>query len=405
MSRVRMLLADKYVREEQAARARGMTICRVLQVICTSLIVWIATVLAASSATRHVVLLFDERPELPGLAALEADLVRTLSSNSTDHIEVYREEMDLSRFGSSTHQQRSLQEFLRRKYADKRIDVAVAVMAPALDFLLSHGDTIFPGTPIVFCGIDRKQLGDRPLPSHVRGILVKREFAPTLEAALGLHPRTERAAVVAGTSEFDSRLLEQARNEFRSFENRVAFTYLVALPLQKLLAELSQLPPQTIVLFVSFFQDGTGESFVPHDVLQLVSAAANAPVYGFVDQYLGRGIVGGSLYSLSEHGKEAARLVLQALASPESSGPALSEVHSNRMLFDWRQMQRWAIGASMLPPGSEIRFREPTAWEQYKAQVVGLILVVLGQGALIAWLLYEHRERRSSEAAAHSLSG
>ncbi len=118
---------------------------------------------------------------------------------------------------------------------------------------------------------------------------------------------------------------------------------LTALPLQELLAELSRLPPQSIVLFVSFFQDGAGAPFIPHDVVQRVSASANAPVYGFVDQYLGRGIVGGSLYSLAAHGAEAAKLVLQALAGLAPSGTSLSEVQSSKVLFDWRQMQRWGI--------------------------------------------------------------
>jgi hypothetical protein len=36
---------------------------------------------------------------MPGLAAIDADLVRTLTSGSTDKIQVYREQMDLSRFG------------------------------------------------------------------------------------------------------------------------------------------------------------------------------------------------------------------------------------------------------------------------------------------------------------------
>jgi len=69
----------------------------------------------------------------------------------------------------------------------------------ALDFLLRHGEATFPGTPIVFCGIDRTQLGDRTLPVHVRDILMNREFAPTLELALSLHPQTQRVADVAGT--------------------------------------------------------------------------------------------------------------------------------------------------------------------------------------------------------------
>jgi signal transduction histidine kinase len=381
-----------------------MRLCTALQVLCTGLVVWAAGALPASSATRNVVLLFDERIDLPGLAALDADLVGTLVSNSSDRIEVYREAMDLSRFGSNAYKT-LLRDFLRAKYADKKIDVVVAALAPALDFLLSNGDAIFPGTPIVFCGVDRREIGDRSLPSHVRGILVKREFAPTLEIALGLHPQTKRVAVVAGTSEFDRQLLDQARTEFRVYEDRVAFTYLSALPLQQTLTELSQLPPQTLVLFTSFFQDGAGAAFVPHDVAQRVSAAARAPVYGFLDQFVGRGIVGGSVYSLSAHGVEAAKLVLRILADPDPSGPPASEVQTNKVLFDWRQMQRWGISESSLPPGSEIRFRDLTTWDQYRQSILATAAVLLLQTALISWLLYERGKRQHLEAEGRKLSG
>jgi hypothetical protein len=37
-----------------------------------------------SSAIRNVVLLYDERLDFPGLAAIDADLVRTLTSNPAD---------------------------------------------------------------------------------------------------------------------------------------------------------------------------------------------------------------------------------------------------------------------------------------------------------------------------------
>jgi hypothetical protein len=322
-------------------------------------------------------------------------------SNSSDHIEVYREAMDLSRFGSNTYQM-LLRDFLRAKYANRKIDVAVAILGPALDFLLSNADAIFPGTPIVFCGVDSKEFGDRSLPPNVRGILVKREFVPTLEIALNVHPQTKRVAVVAGTSEFDTRLLDQARNEFRVYEDRLAFTYLTALPLQKILTELSQLPPETIVLFTTFFQDGAGEAFVPHDVAQRVSETASAPVYGFLDQYLGRGIVGGSLYSFSAHGTEAAKLVLRILAGPEPSGPPMSEVQTNKVLFDWRQMQRWGISESSLPAGSEIQFRDPTAWDQYRWQIMLIAAALLIQTTLIVGLFYQYRYRRNAEAISRS---
>jgi len=357
--------------------------------------------LPASSAIRHVVMLFDERPELVGLAAMSNELERTLTAGSEDRVEIYREAMDLSRFGSKTYES-VLRDALRAKYANKKIDVVVAFYPGALDFLLTHGSEIFPGAPIVFCGIDRRELGNRSLPPHVHGVLVKREYAPTVEIALRIHPETKQIIVVAGTSDFDAGLLDQAREEFRAYEDRVAFTYLTKLPLRELLGELRKLPPKTLVLFTSLFRDGAGEPFVTHNVVPLVSAAANAPLYGFIDQYIGRGIVGGSLYSLSQHGSEAAKLVLQVLADPQYGGPSLIEVPSHITMFDWRQMQRWGISESSLPPGSEIRFRDLTIWSQYRTPILAVIAAFLLQSALIAWLVYEQRRRHLAEVQARN---
>jgi signal transduction histidine kinase len=348
-----------------------------------------------SAATRNVVLLYDERVELPGLSLLDAELGRALRSDSSEPIEIYREPMDLSRFGSSSYKT-FLRDFLRAKYADKKIDVAVAIMAPAFDFLLANGDLIFPGTPIVFSGLDRQQLANRSLPPNVYGVLIKREFAPTLDLVLHLHPTTEHVVVVAGTSDFDTRLLLQAQKEFRPYENRVSFTYLVELPLKQLLSTLSVLPSRDIVLYLTLFQDGIGEPFVPHDVVERVSSEASVPVYGFLDQYLGRGIVGGSLYSSSAVGAEAAKMALQLLtgATPPQK---FVEVFSNKVAFDWRQMQRWGISEQRLPPGSEILYREPTAWERYSWLIVLTTAVIFLQAVLISFLLREHRGRQLAE--------
>jgi len=366
-----------------------------LLIACTSILMTITGCSPASAATRHIVLLFDERVELPGLSRLEAEFVHTLRSGSPEPVEVYREAMDLSRFSSDSYKV-LLQDFLRAKYADKKIDVVVAIMAPALDFLIMYGSLIFPGTPIVFCGLDRGQLGTRSLPPNMYGVLIKREFALTLELALRLHPETEGVMVVSGTSDFDEELLAQAKNDFRPYGNRVSFSYLSDLSLEQLLAKLSQLPPRDIVLIITVFQDGSGQPFVPHDVVERVSRAASVPVYGFLDQYIGRGIVGGSLYSTTEHGAETARMVLRLLTN--AATPAhLAEASSNKIIFDWRQMQRWDISETSLPPGSEIHFRERSVWQTYYWQIAFVSAVVLIQAGLISILLHEHRRRRNAE--------
>jgi hypothetical protein len=194
-----------------------------------------------------VVILYDERVEFPGLNALDASLSATLTAGSAAGLEIYRESLDLSRFDTWSYRA-SLRDHLRAKYEGKRIDVVVAAMGPSLDFLLQHGDDVFPRIPIVFLGIDRRELAARRLPPHLTGVLVKREFRPTLELALRLHPNTKNVVVVAGTAEFDRRLIEQARQEFRTFEQRYSFTYLSDLPMDSTLARLRRLPAQTVVL-------------------------------------------------------------------------------------------------------------------------------------------------------------
>jgi signal transduction histidine kinase len=372
-----------------------MNLRSVLFFVALGLAILIFGCLPVSAATRHIVLLFDERVELPGLSLLEAELVRTLRSNSSEPIEVYREAMDLSRFDSTSYKT-LLRDFLLAKYSEKKIDVAIAIMAPAFEFLLANGDQIFPGTPTVFCGLDKRQLGTGPLPPNMYGVLIERDFAPTLELALRLHPTTENVVVVSGSSEFDASLLSDAQEEFRPYEKRATFTYLSELSLKQALERISQLPARSIVLFITMFRDGTGQPLVPHEVVERISSVASVPVYGFLDQYLGRGIVGGSLYSSSTVGVEAAKMALSLLAGA-TPPQKLVEVFSNRIAFDWRQMQRWGISENRLPPGSEIDFREITVWQRYQWQIALVLIVVLLQSGLILVLLLEHRRRQFAE--------
>jgi C4-dicarboxylate-specific signal transduction histidine kinase len=71
-------------------------------------------------------------------------------------------------------------------------------------------------------------------------------------------------------------------------------------------------------------------------------------------------------------------------------------------MFDWREMQRWGISENRLPPGSKILFRNPTAWEQYRAYILAFIAAILIQSALISWLLYEHWRRQRAEVLARN---
>src|SRR5262249_22759605 len=156
---------------------------------------------------------------------------------------------------------------------------------------LKHREEIFPGVPVVFAAVEQREVKARKLGPGVVGVPIHFNLTATLDLALRLHPNTRRVVVVAGATRMDAYWEAQARQAFRDYEDKLEFVYLTGLPMNDLLREVAGLPEGSIVYYLHVFQDGTGNIFVPAEVVGPLSAAANAPVYGHVDSYLGRGIV------------------------------------------------------------------------------------------------------------------
>ena len=213
-------------------------------------------------------------------------------------------------------------------------------------------------------------------------VRVPDSVVPTLKMMLSLHPDTQQVAVVSGSGPRDRQFADACRQEVATFGNRLVFTWLTDLSMEDLRGELSRLPDHTLVLYLTMFQDATGASFTPRQALTLFAPASRAPIYGCYDTFLGYGIVGGSMVTFEEIGRKAARLGIRILAGEDAQTAARSESHQAVPMFDWRQLQRWNINEKRLPPGSVVRFKEPTYWEQhYRLILAGGFLVRCG-GAL-----------------------
>ena len=352
---------------------------------------------AGQSQNKRVLILFDEDKTLPGLSILDQSIRSTLSAGLGEGVEFFTESMNDSQFPEPQHEL-ALRDYFLRKYGSRKLDLIVGVMGPSLKFLLRHGDTFAPGVPIVFCGADARDLEGSTLPANTTGLLVRRVFAPTLEIALRLQPDAREVYVVGGTSEFDRNLQAAARREFEPFERRLSFTYLTDAPMNELLTAVSRVPRRSVILWLSLFRDGAGDTFVPHDAVSRISVAASAPVYVFVDQYLGLGPVGGYLYSLELHGRASGELGLRVLRGESPATIPVREVADNQFMFDVRQLNRWTLDSRRLPAESVIKFRDPSAWDLYRGYIVSGLTLLTVQTSLIVGLLLHRAKRRRAES-------
>ena len=72
-----------------------------------------------------------------------------------------------------------------------------------------------------------------------------------------------------------------------------------------LLNKVAHLPERSLVYYLYIFRDGTGKDFVPADVVERSAKVSNAPIYGYGESYIGRGLVGGHVVSLENDAKNA----------------------------------------------------------------------------------------------------
>ena len=162
------------------------------------------------------------------------------------------------------------------------------------------------------------------------------------------------------------------------------------------------LPDHTVILHTSIYSDGEGHSLIPADAVALVAERANRPIVVDLDTHFGRGSVGGLITTSSSLGEAAAKIALRILNGESASNIPIKESELARPIFDWRQLKRFGISEASLPEGSEVRFRELTAWEQYRWQIMLIAAALVIQTTLIIWLYYEHRRRRNAEANSRS---
>jgi PAS domain S-box-containing protein len=166
----------------------------------------------------------------------------------------------------------------------------------------------------------------------------------------------------------------------------------------ELLDRAAGLPAGSLIYYLHIFRDGAGATLVPAEALERLAERANAPIYGHVGTYVGRGIVGGRVFDFELEGRNAGRLGLRVLKGERPDTIPVAEGSTNSDSFDARQLRRWGIDEAILPPGSAVHYRRPSLWEGYKWHVIAAATFCLLQAVLIAGLVVQLVKRRRAEA-------
>ena len=279
---------------------------------------------------------------------------------------------------------RRLLDTLFYKYQPPGFDLIFSVNDYAFNILEQYRKELFGPVPVVFAGtndFDPTRIYNRP---DFSGIDERPTFTENLELIFRLHPDT-REIIVLDDDSLTGQINRAAfRKAAKRFTEQATFSYWNGKSLAELTAAVGPLPPGTVLFYMNSTLRTGGDRWVSStEALEAITAASPVPIYGGWEFSLGKGIVGGHLVTLKQHGQKAAEMALRVLRRelpPGKHGFVLDS--PNRFMFDDAQLRRFAIAEADLPAGSIVINRPPHSFGDHP-YVPFLVLLPLPLAALI----------------------
>ena len=392
-------LRKPFGKDELLARVRrilGAVLVTVM--IATSTAPVLAQPVRQQLQEKRVLMVYAHNPNSPGVVAFAGRLKAVVREQISTGVEIYDEYLDVDRF-SDPARAAQLTRYFAEKYQRFKPDAIVAEGTPALRFVMDRLRGLFPGIPVVYGGTFEPALDFSSLPDNVIGRRQPLPFASTYSLAHALQPRAERVVLVGGASAGDSILINEARRQITPLLKGTRLAVYQDWSYEGLIDSLRHLPPRTVVLLSDFSRDQRGRKFIPGDLVASLARVASVPVYGIARNWVGDGIVGGGVMDFGDDGARTGRLLVRVLERAPNEPMPASEVATNRLVVDWRQLQRWGLSVDSLPPGTEVLFRPASLWERYRGGVLAVLGLFVVESLLIALLLVERKRRVRAQRA------
>jgi PAS domain S-box-containing protein len=294
-----------------------------------------------------------------------------------------------------------LRDIFSRKFASTQFDVIIVTDNDAFAFIKRYRDELFPGIPVVFCGINYLQKSDLEGIRRFTGVNEDADIVAGIDLVLKLHPDTKEIIAITDTSVTGQAVRGELEKVLSGYSHQLSYQILDDITMNDLQDRVSQLKPKTIIFYTFFFRDKNGRVFEFDESAALITGKSSVPVYGAWDFSLGFGIVGGVLTSGYVQGKTAGAIALRILKGEDPETIPVVWHSLSQPMFDYLKISALGIQKHRLPTGSVFILEPPSALSIDKTVVWAVLLGGLFvTGIFIAYVVIQKRSEiqlRASE--------
>jgi signal transduction histidine kinase len=319
-------------------------------------------------------------------------IVETLHKARPDS-EPIVEYLDCKFFPKMDHFKQARDLFLH-KFKNVRVPLIIAVDNPALDFALKYRDEIFPGTPIIFCGINGFEPEMIAGQANITGVAELLDVKGTVELMLRMHPGTREIFIIHDYTSTGLATRHQAEKDLQGLFGNVSIHYMDNLSTDEMLRQVKSLPATSLVLTLSYSRDSVGRVFDHSKIAKLLGEESPVPVYAGHEERIGHGIIGGSLLGGKLHGAKAAEMALEVLNGRDIATMPVYTGKTTRIMFDYNLLTRFNIPLERLPRDSILVNRPESFYKKYTVLVWATLGVIISLSIIITLLGINIRQGR-----------
>ncbi|RWX57425.1 ABC transporter substrate binding protein [Photobacterium chitinilyticum] len=370
---------------------------------------WFTPLLASARDEPVVLLINSYHPQYQWTSQLTQGIKDVLiTSVSTENL--HTEYMDKRRFVDDLVYHAKLINLLKHKYQRYEPDIIITTDDHAYNFMLEHGDSLFPDKPIVFSGVNILAPETLERKRNIVGIEEGMEIEGNLELILQVQPQTKRIIMLSDTTGLGLNMGQRARQIKSQWQTdpekqHVTLDIWDQFSIDELYQKAESAESDTVFLMLAIHKDKLGTYFSYEHHLPILTRKSKVPVYGMWGTIIiGYSGLGGMMNNPYDQGRSAAQLAVKILDGVPLSNINALDTANYSPSFDYNQLKRFDIDLNHLPINSTIINRPVSLYEQHTRLINSAIAFVLFLLIVISVLTFNIKRRIAAQHKLHQFN-
>lgn len=307
------------------------------------------------------------------------------------NINMKTEHLDI-RNNNNKYYLRDFETLLNTKYKDNDFDMIITVDDEAFDLVrqgLFNKDSIFYKKTIVFIGVNEKINLTSQEKKYITGFVDGMSRIELIKLISKLHPNIKNINVLLDNTNYSKSIKEKLLENAYLLDNNINLNFIQGRYENEILKELEKINEDNqAVVVCGIYKDKNSNNYIkPEELITKIKDIKDQPIYTSIEDYIGKGTVGGYVDVGTEYGNNLGKMVLKIYEDKSISQVPLINKLGGNYVVDYQQIYDYDINPVNLPKETVIINKKPHQLLLPINQIIQAVIAVIVSFFIILYII------------------